>query len=308
LRGVCYPASLWIPYRELNNTSQVRRLLIMGWTKEVVEGAREIIYDFIKYEIGEDIYSLRSATNHDVWETWNRSRHQMMNEDFLHDPRAQNVSRGLCDAMWRDEPNSTTEGHPEYGNIVEVVANDLVSEDEDIAEILNLPPLEVKPELKTEDDTNIDVADEDEEMDSSCEVVNTVTVMNKGQDDEIKEEVKITIEEDKIITWRALNKENPNQGVLYEIIKLGMTITCQICCGVQLVGSALFSGEQVSGGGSMGLTRAPSSTAMPLMMGTLMRCSMLSLFTHPGLRSMGSQTSQSWKCIPSPVGVVPLYS
>ena len=55
LRGVCYPASLWILYRELNNTSQVRRLLIMGWTKEVVDGAREIIYDFIKYEIGVDI-------------------------------------------------------------------------------------------------------------------------------------------------------------------------------------------------------------------------------------------------------------
>ena len=96
--------------------------------------------------------------------------------------------------MRRDEPNSTPDGHPEYGNNVEATANDLASDDEDIAEILNLPPLEVKPELKTEDVMNIDVADVDEEMDNSCEVVNTVTGLNMGQDDEIKEEVKISIE------------------------------------------------------------------------------------------------------------------
>jgi hypothetical protein len=55
LRGVCYPANLWIPYRELTNTSQVRNLMIMGWTNEVVESAKELIYNFIKFELGEDI-------------------------------------------------------------------------------------------------------------------------------------------------------------------------------------------------------------------------------------------------------------
>ena len=81
LRGICYPASIWIPYRELHNTSQVRRLLLMGWTKEVVDDAREIIYNFIRNEIGENISSLHLVLNqHDVWETWSRSQPPMKTE------------------------------------------------------------------------------------------------------------------------------------------------------------------------------------------------------------------------------------
>ena len=52
LRGLCYPASIWIPYRELHDTSPVRKLLLMGWTKEIVDDAREILYNFIKTESG----------------------------------------------------------------------------------------------------------------------------------------------------------------------------------------------------------------------------------------------------------------
>jgi hypothetical protein len=51
--------------------------------------------------------------------------------------------------------------------------------------------------------------------------------------------VRITIDEDKIITWRALDQENPNQGVLYEIIDLGMTVTCKTCCGTEIVGEIM---------------------------------------------------------------------
>ena len=75
LRGLCYPASIWIPYRELHDTSPVRKLLLMGWTKEIVDDAREILYNFITTEIGEQIDSLQPVLNQqDVWETWNRSR------------------------------------------------------------------------------------------------------------------------------------------------------------------------------------------------------------------------------------------
>ena len=77
---------------------------------------------------------------------------------------------------------------------------------------------------------------------------------------------------------------------------------------VQLVGSALFSGDQMSGGGPSGLTRAPSSTAMPLVMGILVRRSMLSLFTTAGIRFMGSQTSQKLEMYTKTCWVVPLYS
>jgi hypothetical protein len=225
LRGVCYPASLWIPYRELTNTSQVRSLMIMGWTNEVVDGAKEIIYDFIKFEIGEDIYSLSPATNYDVWGTWNSLRNQERNGGLQLDHRAENGSRAFYVDTWRDEPNSSPDEHPEYGDNVEAMANDETSDDETIAEILNLQPLEVTQKLETEED-----------MDISCEVVNTVT---EPKTDKIKEEVQITIDEDKIITWRALNQENPNQGVLYEIIELGMTITCKICCDTEVKGELM---------------------------------------------------------------------
>jgi hypothetical protein len=141
--------------------------------------------------------------------------------------------------MRRDEPNRTPDGHPEYGNNVVVTANALTSDDDDIAEILNLPPLKVKPELKTADDMNIDVADEDEEMDNSCEVVNTITEMDMVQDDETTEEVKISIEQDQIITRRPINKEEPNQGVLCETINVGTTITCRTCCGTEIEGEVL---------------------------------------------------------------------
>jgi hypothetical protein len=32
LRGICYPAKIWIPYREIHNRSPFRKLLLMGWT------------------------------------------------------------------------------------------------------------------------------------------------------------------------------------------------------------------------------------------------------------------------------------
>ena len=45
----------------------------MGWTHEVVDDAKEIIYRYIKDAIGEDIPSLRPAhSQHDAWEDWYR--------------------------------------------------------------------------------------------------------------------------------------------------------------------------------------------------------------------------------------------
>ena len=44
LRDICYPAKIWIPYREIRDRSPFRKLLLMGWTKEVVDDAREILW------------------------------------------------------------------------------------------------------------------------------------------------------------------------------------------------------------------------------------------------------------------------
>jgi hypothetical protein len=43
LRSICYPATLWIPCREGNNKSQVRKLVFTGWTKQIVDDARVTI-------------------------------------------------------------------------------------------------------------------------------------------------------------------------------------------------------------------------------------------------------------------------
>jgi hypothetical protein len=52
LRSICYPANIWIPCRETHNRSPFKKLLLMGWTKQVVDDARVIIYNFISDEIG----------------------------------------------------------------------------------------------------------------------------------------------------------------------------------------------------------------------------------------------------------------
>ena len=61
LRDTCYPAKIWIPFRERYGRS--RKLIVMGWTQEVVDDAREIIYNFIKSETGNNISSLHPVFN-----------------------------------------------------------------------------------------------------------------------------------------------------------------------------------------------------------------------------------------------------
>jgi hypothetical protein len=41
LRDICYTANIWIPYHEIRDRSPFRKLLLMGWTKEVVDDARD---------------------------------------------------------------------------------------------------------------------------------------------------------------------------------------------------------------------------------------------------------------------------
>jgi hypothetical protein len=69
LRSICYPAKIWIPSCESHNKSPFRKLLFMGWTKQVVDDARMTMYNFIRDDIGENIPSLHPILcQQSVWE------------------------------------------------------------------------------------------------------------------------------------------------------------------------------------------------------------------------------------------------
>ena len=75
-----------------------------------------------------------------------------------------------------------------------------------------LQPLKVKTEQKIGNAMTEDVADEDEAMNSRCDVINAVTEIDMIQDAETKGNMKSSIEHDQIVIKRLLNKEQPNQG------------------------------------------------------------------------------------------------
>jgi hypothetical protein len=120
----------------------------MGWTKQVVDDAREIIYNLIKTEIGENISGLHPVLSpQDVWKTWSRSPSPMKtgheslnqttsprlmtskNEDYQHGPHAPNGSQRGCDGARWGQPNRTSHDHPEYGNNVEVTTPEMSSDE-----------------------------------------------------------------------------------------------------------------------------------------------------------------------------------
>ena len=160
-RDICYPASIWIPYHELHDTSPDTKLLIMGWTKEMVDDAREIIYAFIKTEIGEQVTSLQPVIHQqDVWET--------RKQDSQHD-RYQNEDQGQHEGAQWDQLDSTYDDLPGYGNNVEVTAPGMLSDKDDIAANLDIPPVEVHTELKKGTDMMVVMYDKEEIMHNECE-------------------------------------------------------------------------------------------------------------------------------------------
>jgi hypothetical protein len=241
LRNICSPAKIWIPYRELHNRSPFSKLLLIRWTKEVVDDAREMIYNFISAEIGENIPSLHPVlSQQDVWETWNRSPPSMKtghesvnqttfskNEDYQHDPHVPDGSQCRPDGARWGQPNRTSNDRPEYGNDVEVTIPEMSSDDDDFATILDLPPVKVKTEQKKEINIMIIMSDEEDVMNNRCEVVDTVTEIDMTQDAKDKTEghEKVPIEIDKIVIKRLINKEKPDQGESCENITVCTTVT-----------------------------------------------------------------------------------
>lgn len=197
LRDTCYPAKIWIPFRERYGRS--RKLIVMGWTQEVVDDAREIIYNFIKSETGNNISSLHPVFNQQdaleanwlnkfkrcesrsrspppvrighksLYETTSSKVKVSEKEDYQNLP-SHNERDGRCESG-RQLSNRTSSFHPEYGNVIKVTPPELMSngvvasdDEDDFAEILDLPPMKVKAVQKKETELSEMYEKEDKEV------------------------------------------------------------------------------------------------------------------------------------------------
>jgi hypothetical protein len=152
LRSICYPATLWIPCREGNNKSQVRRLLFTGWTKQIVDDARVTIYNFICDDIGVNIPNLHPVLcRQNTWETWNKSAPSLETgqtnsyqiQDNLHDPAAHDDTQSKHEGAKWGEMNNTHNEFRDYENNAEMATPEAASNEGDLAAILNPPPVEI---------------------------------------------------------------------------------------------------------------------------------------------------------------------
>ena len=127
-----------------------------------MDDARVIIYNFISDEIGENIPSLHPVlSQQNVWETWNRSppsrktRHEQLhqttsskNEDAQHDPHAPDENQSRHEGARWGQLNSTYNDLPDYGNNAEIPTPEMSFDEDDLAAILDLPPVKVKTDLR----------------------------------------------------------------------------------------------------------------------------------------------------------------
>ena len=75
------------------------------------------------------------------------------------------------------------------------------SGEDDLAAILDLPPVKVKTELRKGIDITVIMSEGEDIMNDRCEVVNTITEINMTKDakDKIEEHEKVPIEREKIV-------------------------------------------------------------------------------------------------------------
>jgi len=69
LRKACHPAKIWIPFRatdRLMRPHDLRRLIIRGESKDIIDTARIILYQFIKNETGIDIVQMHPLISEQI--------------------------------------------------------------------------------------------------------------------------------------------------------------------------------------------------------------------------------------------------
>ena len=176
-----------------------RKMLLMGWTHEVVDDAKEIIYHYIKDEIGEDIPSLRPAlSQHDAWEAWYRYPLSTSSEVEIshHDPHTPD------DVKW-DQNNR--------------------ADHDDNNDTKTTTTIAVKTELRRRFGIKVIMADEIH-IQGDREGVNRDTENN---------------ESDSIIIRRLSDKETIDGGESYETISVGMIVRCKTCLATIVEGEVI---------------------------------------------------------------------
>ena len=111
------------------------------------------------------------------------------------------------------------------------------SDEDDLAAILDLPPVKVKTELRKGFDITVLMSEGEDIMNDRCEVANTITEIDMTKDvKETEGHEKVPIEIDKIVIKRLFNKEKPDQGESCETITVGTTVTCRTCLDTEIEG------------------------------------------------------------------------
>ena len=139
----------------------------MGWTKEIVDDAREILYNFIKTEIGEEIDSLKPVFHQqDVWETWNMSRLSRCDQSKKQLPSCKRIEVEEFDEapleigaefnetnfeeveIHQDDAAACTTDAGQDQEKLAKTAHELSSANDDLVKNMNHPPMKMKTELK----------------------------------------------------------------------------------------------------------------------------------------------------------------
>jgi hypothetical protein len=110
--------------------------------------------------------------------------------------------------------NRTYNDCPDYGNNVEINTPEMSSDEDDLAAILDLPPVRVKTELRKGINTTVLMSEGGDITNDRCGVVNTITEINMTKDvkDKTEGHEKVPIEIDKIVIKRLFNIEKTRPG------------------------------------------------------------------------------------------------
>ena len=115
------------------------------------------------------------------------------------------------------------------------------SDDDDLATILDLPPVKIMNVMKKDIEMMVVTSNEEDILHNRYEVDDTIMEIDMTQDarDATEEHEQVSVELDKIVIKRLINKGKPDQGELHETITLGTTVSCRTCFAKKIEGEVL---------------------------------------------------------------------
>jgi hypothetical protein len=254
LRSICYPATLWIPCREGNNKSQIRKLIFTGWTKQIVDEARVTIDIFIRDDIGMNIPNLHPALCQQntrlTWdmctqslETGRTDFYQIQNNQ--HDPSTHDGTRSKHEGTVLGKMTNTHKEFCDYEHNMKAAAKELVTTDTLITKNRELAAI-------TTLDTENEEFDADTLNTNNKELVTTDTLVTKNRELATGTTLDTENEEfDATITLAVIEKTtdttpqtpSPSTPTTQELpssrlkeLRTGMTVVCRMYLDIVIEG------------------------------------------------------------------------